>query len=105
MLNYENMLTGAPRATTLTITNVSDNDISITPSMGFSESDAAFLDSKLEVCGPETCSPVTSETKISILKGEYQEVVVTVTLTDASKDMSSFSIAGDLQVIGEVLNK
>jgi hypothetical protein len=100
-LDFSNMQAGAPRSTSLTVTNVSDNDISITPSMNFGIKAEAFLDSKLELCNSGACSPVTRSTKIKIPKGGHQELVVTVTMNgDAPK---TISVAGDLKVIGEVL--
>lgn len=85
----------------MTVTNISDNDVSITPSMEFGIKSDPFLESKLEVCNSGSCSPVTRSTRIEIPKGSHQELVVTVTLTgDTSKPIE---IAGDLKVIGEVL--
>lgn len=105
-LDFSNMHVGVPRSTTLTVTNISDNSVSITPSMEFGIKSDGFLESKLEVCNSGKCTPVTRSTKISIPKGGHQDLVVTVVLTgDATKDTRSFSVAGDLRVIGEVIRK
>lgn len=100
-LDFSNMHIGVPKSTPLTVTNISDNTVSITPSMEFSGKSAAFLDSKLEFCSSGICSPLSRTTKIKIAKGGHQEFVVTVTLRDDSP--KTIEIAGDLKVIGEVL--
>lgn len=100
-LDFSNMKVGIPKSTTLTVTNVSDHDVSITPSMNFGIKSDAFLESKLELCNSGQCSPVNHSTKIKIPKGGHQELVLTVVMTeDAPK---TISVDGDLKIVGEVL--
>lgn len=104
VLDYGDLTVGRPKATTLTVTNVSENDLSITPSMSFDSRYAPYLTSRLEVCNSGTCSPINYATKIFIPKGGHKEFSVTVTLNGALPDgMKASSIAGDLQVTGEIL--
>jgi hypothetical protein len=104
VLDYGDLKVGYPKATTLTVTNVSENDISITPSMSFGTKYAPYLSSRLEFCDSGACSRVNYATKTFIPKGGQKEFVVTVTLNgEFPNGMKASSIAGDLKVTGEIL--
>lgn len=99
-LNFDNMEAGLPRTTTLTVANIGDKDVSISPLMIFTGPDAEYITSKLEDCSSGTCTPVNYATKIEILEGGHHELLLTVTMTE---DLRSVTIAGDIKITGEVI--
>lgn len=103
ILVYDNMLVGVPKSATLTITNVSDSDISVTPYFDLGSEYTPFLTHKLDLCNAGTCSPVTASTKMNIPKNGNQELLVSITMIkDLPKNMKSVSVQSGLQVTGEV---
>lgn len=99
-LNFDNMEAGVPRTTTLTVANIGNKDVSISPLMIFTGSDAEYITSKLEDCSSGTCTPVNYATKIEILEGGHHELLLTVTMTE---DLESVTISGDIKITGEVI--
>lgn len=103
VLVYDNMFIGVPKSATLTIANISGNDISVTPYMDFGSEYADILETDLELCSSGVCAPVTADTKTTILKDGSQALVVTITMTgELPKNLKSISVSNGLQITGEV---
>jgi LPXTG-motif cell wall-anchored protein len=103
ILVYDNMFIGVPKSATLTIANVSGEDISITPFMDFGSEYDDILETNLELCSAGQCIPVTATTKAEIPKNGSQALVVTITLIrELPKELKSISVTNGLQVTGEV---
>lgn len=102
-LYYHNMFIGVPKSATLTISNISGEDITITPYMDFGPEYASFLSNSLAICNSGKCKPVNSDTKTTIAKDKSQELVVTITLTDElPPNFNAMSLKQGLQITGEV---
>lgn len=99
-LDFENMQLGSPRTTIVTVSNVSENNVSIYPLMTFDSNSAPYLTSKLEDCSSGSCIPVTYATKIAIPKGGQHKLTLTVTMT---QNIGSTPITGDFKITGEVV--
>lgn len=103
ILIYDNMFVGVPKSATLTIANISGNDISVTPYMDFGSEYANILKTDLELCASENCVPVTADTKTTIPTNGSQALIVTITMTgELPKDLKSISVSNGLQITGEV---
>jgi hypothetical protein len=104
VLVYDNMFVDVPKSAILTITNVSGQDISVTPFLDFGSEYAAFLTFDLALCESGKCLPVTSTTKTDIPKDGSEELTVTVKLIgELPKDLKVLSVKNGLQITGEVL--
>lgn len=103
VLRYENMFIGVPKSATLTITNVSDSDISITPYIDFGSQYSSFLTNSLKICDSGKCIPVSATTRTTIPKNGNQQLIITITMiAQLPENLSSISVADGLQVTGEV---
>lgn len=102
-LYYENMLVGVPRSETLTIQNISDKKVTVSPRMNFGEDVGEFIDYSLLMCETgKPCAPLQSDTYIQLKSGENVKVDVSVTLKKQfkSEDAKQVSMTGNLIVEG-----
>lgn len=99
------MFVDIPKSAILTITNVSGQNISVTPFLDFGTEYAPFLKFDLALCESGNCLPVTSTTKTDIPKDGSEELTVTVKLIkELPEDFKVLSVKNGLQITGEVLD-
>lgn len=102
-LYYENMLVGIPKSETLTIQNISDRKITISPRIDFGDEAGEFIDYSLLLCDPKAqCYTPDPDQYIQLQKGENARIDVSVTLKKQmkSEDVKQVSMTGNLVVEG-----
>lgn len=104
-LYYENMLVGIPKSQSLTIQNISDKKITISPRVDFGDEADEFIDYSLLLCDPKAqCYTPHPDQYIQLEKGENARIDVSVTLKKQmnSGEAKQVSMNGNLIVEGIV---
>lgn len=102
-LYYENMLVGVPKSQTLTIQNISERKVTVSPRMNFGKEADEFIDYTLLMCETgKPCAPLQANAFVQIPRGENVKVDVSVTLKKEMKneDVTQVSMTGNLIVEG-----